>query len=388
MTKINIVCLSTQLWEDPMWTNKQHVMTRLAKRGHKILYVEPLIRVRKFLKHVFLGRYTLKRLFTFVKQVDRNLYLFSPVRFLFSESKETNFFLKRIRSLIDRLFTEKPILWVYDPEFADFVEKLPHQLVIYDCVDDYSQFPESRYPKGKKWVLEKEAKLIKKADLVFATSKNLYEKRRTLNPKTYYTPNVADFEHNRKALEVATRLPEDIKNIPPPIIGFQGALASYKVNLSLLEKLAQRHPEWSLVLIGPKAPVDPKTDLTALKKLRNVYFLGVKPYKDLPNYYKAMAVAIIPYNINEYTKSSFPLKFFEYLGAGLLIVTTDLPSLSDYKDKDVAYFAKDDDDFIKGVKEVLAKNPKVGLKKRLAIAQENSWEGKVDKLLEIIYKHL
>ena len=41
-----IVSLSTQLWEDPMWTNKQHVMSRLAVRGHHVLYIDPLIRVR------------------------------------------------------------------------------------------------------------------------------------------------------------------------------------------------------------------------------------------------------------------------------------------------------------------------------------------------------
>jgi len=371
-----------------MWTNKQHVMSRLAKRGNRILYVDPLIRVRKFIKHIFLGRYTPRRILTFVKQFEENLIVYSPVKVLLSERWETDFNIRRINKLIQNISMADAILWVYDPEFADYIENIPHRLVIYDCVDDYSQFPKSRYPKGQKWILEKENKLIKEADIVFATSLSLYESRKAVNPNTYYTPNVADFEHNRKALAEILEIPNDIKNIPKPIIGFQGALASYKVNLKLVEELARKHPEWSIVLIGPKAPVDPDVDLSNLQNLKNVHFLGIKPYKILPNYYNAFDLAIIPYQLNEYTKSCFPLKFFEYLGAGLKIVTTDLPALKEYNMKDIAYFAKDDDDFIKGVERILVIDPKVGLETRLSMARENSWEKKVARMLHIVYKHI
>ena len=37
--KHDIICLSSQGWDEPMWTNKQHIMSRLA-REHRVLHVD------------------------------------------------------------------------------------------------------------------------------------------------------------------------------------------------------------------------------------------------------------------------------------------------------------------------------------------------------------
>src|SRR5699024_7003192 len=34
-----IICLSSQSWDDGMWTNKQHIMSRLAKT-HRVIHVD------------------------------------------------------------------------------------------------------------------------------------------------------------------------------------------------------------------------------------------------------------------------------------------------------------------------------------------------------------
>jgi hypothetical protein len=38
----DIVVLSTADWDNPFWTNKQHVAVELANRGHRVLYIESL----------------------------------------------------------------------------------------------------------------------------------------------------------------------------------------------------------------------------------------------------------------------------------------------------------------------------------------------------------
>ena len=42
--------------------------------------------------------------------------------------------------------------------------------------------------------------------------------------------------------------------------------------------------------------------------------------------------AIIPYAVNELTRSVFPMKVYEYLAAGLPVVSTPLPALAGLQD--------------------------------------------------------
>lgn len=373
-----------------MWTNKQHVMSRLAERGHRILYVDPLIRVRMLANNVILKhRYSLRRFLTFEKEVQNNLWLFSPVKFLLSERLETWFNLWNTNRLIKKHLTEKPLLWVYDPEFADYVQAIDHRLLIYDCVDDYQNMASERYPRGRDWIVAKEDSMLKKADVVFATSRYLYETRRKKNPNTYYTPNAADFEHNQKALLESTEIPEDVKELTHPLIGFQGNLSSYKFDFDLIEYLLERKPEWSFVFVGP---VETAHTLLSLKRRQqvqritrhtNAYLLGHRPYAELPAYYKAFDVAIMPNSLNEYNRGSFPLKFFEFLGAGLPVVLTDLPALQEFKEENVAYFSSTKEEFIRNIERALERGDKER-EKGFELAKEYSWDNKVEKLLDII----
>ena len=38
----NVVLLSTADWENPFWTNKQHVAVELAKQGINVFYIDSL----------------------------------------------------------------------------------------------------------------------------------------------------------------------------------------------------------------------------------------------------------------------------------------------------------------------------------------------------------
>ena len=82
-----------------------------------------------------------------------------------------------------------------------------------------------------------------------------------------------------------------------------------------------------------------------------------------------MDVALLPNRINNYTKSMFPMKFFEYLAAGKPVVSTELPALADYRH--VAAFCKSQDEFAAAIESALAgAAPKSTA--RLAAAKENT----------------
>lgn len=390
--KLQIVCLSTQLWDDPMWTNKQHVMSRLAAHGHEVLYVDPLIRVRMLANNiVFKHRYSPRRLLTFTKNPSPHLTVLSPVKFLFSSEREKSYNLKLIHKTMQKLGMDHPVLWVYDHQFADYVKEIPHSLLIYDCVDDYTAMPTERKLRDAG---DQDAKLTEMADLVFTTAPHLYETKRLINPHTYYTPNVADFEHNSQALNPLTEVPADVKDLPHPLIGFQGNLSAYKFDLSLIEDVVKPHPEWSFVFVGPTETVrswsDPKrfSLVNTLKQYKNVHLLGVRPYASLPSYYKAFDVAMMPNLLNDYNRSSFPLKFFEFLGAGLPVVVTQMPALKDYYKVKGVYPSASSAEFIRNLDKAVRVGKEFGQEERLLMAKKNSWENKVETMLRIIEEEL
>ena len=381
------VFLSNQLFDYPLKTNKWHVATRMAERGHNALFVDPPIRFRKFVKQVFQGRWPLRRILTLTYRPQANLIVYTPVGFFPTLKLNSRFHIKRIKNLLTlypKPYTLNPILWTYHVEMEnleDYVASIPHDLLIYDCVDNYPAFP--RYkdkPELKDWIVEREKWLAKKADLVFTTAPGLQERLSKLNPNTYYIGNAGDYNRfaEGKTLRVGGPEPEGLIKI-----GFSGAIDGYKVNLPLLVKIAKSYPKYSLVLIGPTGVADDEPNLKELKSLPNVEFLGSKPYEEMPQYFSQFDVYIIPYNLNEYTLGGcFPVKFFDALAAGRPTVVTDLPCYEDFVE--VCYIAKDDEDFIKSIKTAVEENSPERVRQRQKVAKQNSWNKKVDQMLKIV----
>jgi glycosyltransferase involved in cell wall biosynthesis len=79
------------------------------------------------------------------------------------------------------------------------------------------------------------------------------------------------------------------------------------------------------VLIG-----ECKADVTELQQLDNVFLLGRRRYEDLPGYCAAFDAALLPFVMNGMTRSVNPVKLYEYLAAGLPVVSTPLPEARRY----------------------------------------------------------
>ncbi|MEO1233603.1 MAG: glycosyltransferase [Myxococcota bacterium] len=384
MSSAPIVCLSSQDWRDPMWTNKQHVMSRLAKR-HRVLYVdyriEPFGRLRARGARGFLG--------PIVEVVDgvevlsfggAELAAWSPSAGPRRSWVRHELRLQLLRRYLKREGIERPILWVYHPGYGEAVQSLPRSLLVYDCVDEYTEFPEYRdRPEG---IARREATLCKSADLVFTTSQPLFESKRAFNPEhTHLVHNVGDAEHFRRAMEPATQVPDDLAQLPRPVIGFFGAVSDYKLDQSWLLRLAEARPQWSVVVIGPVGVADDATEVEALAARENVHLLGHRPYADLPAYAKGFDVATIPYRINAYTRHCFPIKFFEYLATGKPVVISPLPSLEPYFG--AVRVASEVEGFIDACEDAL-RRPEDGKGGRLQLADENAWPARIRKMMDLV----
>ncbi len=260
---------------------------------------------------------------------------------------------------------------VFNPAAGMIAGKLGESELIYYCVDEYTAFT------GSSALKEIEEKLFRDADLVIVSAEKLYTDKKHFNPNTHIIRHGTDWRHFRTALDDATKVPDEIANLPGPVIGFHGLLADW-VDFELIKKTAEHFKTGSVVLIG-KIAVDAEQKVKILEDLPNIHFLGRKPYAELPAYCKGFDVALNPFAINELTLAANPLKVREYLAAGLPVVSTDIPEVHVLDD---CLVGTSHTDFIEKIEHALA-HPKPRHEVSDAIAHE-SWEAKIGELRAIM----
>ncbi|MEN5204228.1 glycosyltransferase [Stenotrophomonas sp. TWI700] len=382
--EMDVTLVSTADWDNPYWTNKQHMAVEFARRGQKVLYIEsqglraPTATKKDFARIVR----RLSKGLRPPRQVRDNLWVWSPLVIPFHGSAFVRSINRWILEAGVRFWqfvkgVRPDLLWTYSPMTTKFYDLARYRLVVYHAVDDIKTQP--GMPRSA--IELAEAELSSRADVIFVTAKNLYLQHSKLNSNTHYLSNVADFYHFNAALDASTVVPEDISIIPRPRIGFVGAISSYKIDFELVRKLASERPNWSFVFIGEVGEGDPLTDSSLLSGLPNVYFLGGRAYSSLPGFLKGIDVAIQPNKLNEYTQSMFPMKFFEYLAAGRSVVSVDLPALSEYRE--VAHFSTSSSEFLLCIERALA-GAGPSLEVRLAAARKHTYEQRMDRMYQIL----
>mgnify|MGYP000177438383 CR=1 FL=1 len=227
--KNHVVCLSTTNYH-PLPTRKQNVMSRL--RNSEILYFDPPVSMIAPLKDKKASAYIEKHKQPGEKvegHENITVYALPPVLPFFNkfrwinkinQKRQAAFIREKMR---EHGFGDETVLWCYSPSSCDIVEHLPHAKLVYDCVDRHSAYKGHINPK----VVDKmEHDLAKPADQVFATAVGLAETLEKINPTTQMIPNGAAYEiFSRVQTEKDTLpCPEDMKDLPHPIYGFDGML--------------------------------------------------------------------------------------------------------------------------------------------------------------------
>ena len=198
-----------------------------------------------------------------------------------------------------------------------------------------------------------------------------------------FDPNVADQAHFSTAMSLPmSSIPADIASISEPRIGFIGAVSSYKLDFSLIAAVARAHPSWQFVFIGPTGEGEPYTDTTLLDIEPNVHLLGQRSYGILPNYCAGFACGWLPLKLNPYTQAMFPMKFFEYLAAGLPVVATAIDALGQFGH--AAFLCEPNEkDFSKALLlSLLDKGPDLAL--RQALAAEYTYSARTSRMLTVL----
>jgi glycosyltransferase involved in cell wall biosynthesis len=378
---LSILSFARDLWTD-VPRCRHHVLSRLAPSSRVLFVSPPATQIREVARKLHQGGLAQPGL----TQVSPELFTFVPPPWLpFSNRPSLNRALEGLRALyirhlLHRLEMHQPILYVWHPAFIDMVERFDAPLVVYHCYDEYGAFRGA----NKEEIKAQEARLLRRADLVLTVSPGLRARRLELNPNTFVVRNGVDADYFAKALAPDTVVAPDIASIPRPIIGCISRVVPEYFDAALLREVVRRRPEWSLVVIGPESPpqVSGGEDLALLKAEPNVHFLGMRPFESLPSYLKAMDVCTIPYRVTGNTELADPLKLYEYLAAGKPIVSVPREFADDVRP--FVYTGAGADGWVRAIEEALAADSPELRAKRQAVAQENTWDRRIDQISHLI----
>lgn len=381
----SIVILSTADWDNPFWTNKQHVANELGKLGIKVLYFEStglrapssksksdILRIIKRLLRFFRG----------VKKVQDNVWVFSPLVI----PKHSNPIVAKLNNLLMKLYIRffswllgisKEYIWTYNPLSYEYIQGLGSK-IIYHSVDDLSAAPGLPHEQ----INAIEPKLLQKSFLTLVTAQKLKDKYSQVIPQNvFYHSNVADYDHFNSSKKLNS-LPEDLLNIPRPLVGFVGAISDYKLDFKLLAYLADNRPDVSFILIGKIGEGQPGTDHKVLVERKNIHLIGPRPYSELPHYLSCFDAVLLPCPINDYTRSMFPMKFFEYLAAGKQIIATEIPAILEHEK--YYHLARNKEEFLSKLNNVLDGNNLISSELIDQLARQFTYETRTKKMLDLI----
>jgi glycosyltransferase involved in cell wall biosynthesis len=329
-----IVCVSDLQW-DEHWSSEQQLMSRLADRC-RVLYVERPVSLFSFFtgsSDASVGRQFWRSLKGKVRHESNTLAILTtapvfPFRYVRIINKINEFIrLRSIRRAMTKLGVRNPVLWIYAPDAGRVVGKLEESVSLYYCADDWAA--SDQWWNRASDIRNRERELASSVDLVVGTSNKIVHKWTQVHQSAILVSNGADVTSFKRARAVDLEIPEDLRAIPQPRIGYIGFVDG-RFDVSLYEHVSLCRPDWSFVIVGPVN--ERNLNLSVLRQRSNVHFLGPRNRTELPGYLKGFDVCTIPYICNTLSESIFPLKLFEYLAAGRPIVTTPLPELLPFVD--------------------------------------------------------
>jgi glycosyltransferase involved in cell wall biosynthesis len=241
-------------------------------------------------------------------------------------------------------------------------------------MDDWAAFSDTIDQR----LIDNENEVVARADLVLAVSRKLYERHSRLNSATILVQNGVDNEYFRTALTYEKRENDLLFEFRDrPVVGYVGGIHDW-VDVDLIVETAKLLPDMTFVLIGPVL----KSIKPRLEGIPNLLSLGPKPYSELIGYMAYFTIGIIPFKLNLLNESTNPIKLYEYLGAGLPVVSTGMPEVVAYEGDGVVYIADDPETFGRRIRAAIAaaRDPE-SVGRRLAIAALNSWAARAELVM-------
>jgi glycosyltransferase involved in cell wall biosynthesis len=299
-----LIVLSHLRW-DWVWQRPQHLVSRLGSRCSTWYVEEPLTPSPDFtgLNRMNSTRVDgLNRAWLEIPEQGHHVGFFDDV---------LPDYIEQLPGLVGEPEGER-VVWMYTPLALELALALKPTTLVYDVMDDLAAFKDAP-PE----LVVRQRQALRRADVVFAGGRSLHRSMvRQGRSDTLLFPSGVEPEHYRTPT-AAARVPGR-----RPVAGYVGVLDE-RLDLQLIADLARALPEWDIRMYGPVAKIDP----AGLPQASNISYEGYTCYADLPEAMAGLDVALMPFALNEATRSISPTKTLEYLAAGLPVVSTRVPDV-------------------------------------------------------------
>jgi glycosyltransferase involved in cell wall biosynthesis len=310
----DLVVLSHLHWQW-VWQRPQHLVTRLARgraaAGARTWFVEEPIEgdVPRAELHTE-ERDNLTRIWLVVPPADPPAWI---VGFAVAGAED---YPEMLRVLLAEQARPAPDVWLYTPMAVDIALGLRPGRIAYDVMDDLTAF--ARPPAE---LLARQRRALREADVVYAGGRSLQRSVAAQGrPDCHLFPSGVEAGHYARSR--ALRRPRAER-----VAGYVGVIDE-RLDLQLLADLAASLPDWTVRVVGPVFKIEPAT----LPVAPNLEYPGMAAYEQLPAVMAGFDVAIMPFALNDATRSISPTKTLEYLAAGLPVVSTRVPDVvADYQ---------------------------------------------------------
>ncbi|HYX36704.1 MAG TPA: hypothetical protein VE954_26640 [Oligoflexus sp.] len=248
----DLICFSHLRWNF-VFQRPQHLMSRIANEGRVFFFEEPILSDSEVPELQ-------------VREEADNLFVATPHLPRGYGEMESNLWIKRfLNQMMDDHSIIRYITWYYSPMHLKHSNHLRPVVSVYDCMDQLANF------KGAPQELPLlEQSLLNRVDLVFTGGFSLFNAKRHLHQRVYPFPSSVDVAHFAKARDLTTD-PADQAGIPSPRLGYVGVIDE-RIDLQLLDEIAEKRPDWHIVMVGPVVKIDPST----LPQRPNIHYLGGK----------------------------------------------------------------------------------------------------------------
>ena len=385
----DFVIVGLQPWDVEIGSNCKDIAKELSKK-HRVLYINAPLDLNRLIKGY--KDPAIKKRIQHLKnnhnseEVAKNIWVYYPDTVLFSinfigNHRLFNFFNK----INNRLFARSIKKAIKKLAFKDFILFNDNEIFRAFYLKEFLQPKVSVYYSRdyllavnywKKHGTDLEPLLISKSDVCVANSPYLADYCKKYNSKSFYVGQGCDFPSPNKENKF---IPLDISNISKPVLGYTGALTSFRLDLPAINYIAEKMPLWNIVLIGPEDE-DFKKD--NIHKQKNVHFLGSKDPSELSDYINYFDVCFNPQLINEVTIGNYPRKIDEYLALGKPVVATKTPAMSIFKE--YTYLAESREDYISLIQLALEEDNSQLQIQRTEFAAGHSWENSVKEILKAV----
>ncbi len=161
------------------------------------------------------------------------------------------------------------------------------------------------------------------------------------------------------------------------MFGYVGVVDE-RIDVALIEALADAFPGGHVVLIGPVSKLDP----ARLPRLPNVHLTAAVPYDSLPSWLAGVDVALLPFARNRATEFISPTKTLEYFAAGKPVVSTGIADVV-AEFADTVYVADGAPSFAAAVREALRAEPE-RIARGVEYARARTWDAIARRMLDAV----